>query len=49
MSDKPSIRHGLPYGWWRSDTFAGVLFVFLFGPVIIGLIMAWLFDLAPWW
>lgn len=18
MSDRPSLRHGLPYGWWKS-------------------------------
>lgn len=21
MSDRPSLRHGLPYRWWRSEEF----------------------------
>ena len=49
MNTRPSLRHGLPYGWWKSgDFWAGVITLMTFA--LLGLIIgAWFVDLKAWW
>lgn len=42
MRTRPSLRHGLPYGWWRTE-----LFALLVGVLVIGIVGAGLFS--EWW
>ena len=42
MSARPSLRHGLPYGWWKStDLWAATLSVLGLIIVFTGLMLAW--------
>lgn len=46
---KPSLRHGLPYGWWKSgDFWAGICFVLTVSMMAM-IIAAWFLDWKPWW
>ena len=54
MSDrqnrKPSLRHGLPYGWWKNpDVWAGAIVLFILCPMMWLLLAAWFLDWKPWW
>lgn len=54
MSDrqnrKPSLRHGLPYGWWKNpDIWAGAIVLFVLCPMTWLLLAAWFLDWKPWW
>jgi hypothetical protein len=41
-----SIRHGLPYGWWKSpDVWAAGLSLLIFLAVMVFLFAAWFLDL----
>lgn len=45
---RPSLRHGLPYGWWRSpDFWAAVFFLSVFCSFMTVVFLAWWLDLKP--
>lgn len=50
---KPSLKHGLPYRWWRTDGFKdfvwSMVFAIVGGTLGAALVLAWFFDLKPWW
>ena len=50
MNERPSLRHGLPFGWWRDPdfwgTFATIVIFALLGLVLLA---AWFLDLKAWW
>ena len=50
---KPSLKYGLPYGWWRTDGFknfvGGTVFSIVGGTYVAALLLAWFLDLKPWW
>jgi hypothetical protein len=42
---RPSIRHGLPYGWWRSpDVWASIFCLLLFIWTVWLIIALWFFG-----
>lgn len=50
MSDRPSLRHGLPYGWWKSpDAWAAGICLLLFVGTMAFLLAAWFLDWKPTW
>ena len=50
---RPSLRHGLPYGWWKSTDFWEGLFAFvmmlMFGMMFGVIVSAWFLDWQPTW
>lgn len=50
MNRKPSLRHGLPYGWWKnSDIWAGAIVLFILSPMMWLILAAWFLDWKPFW
>lgn len=44
------LKHGLPYGWWRSpDFWATAMFLFIACPMMWLILAAWWLDWKPWW
>lgn len=47
---EPSLRHGLPYGWWKNpDVWAGGICLLLFAVTMLGILAAWFLDWKPFW
>jgi hypothetical protein len=51
MTDRPSLRHGLPFGWWKNpDVWGGIIVAVMFAATVIlfaVVVAAWFFDLKP--
>lgn len=46
----PSLRHGLPYGWWKNiDVWAGAICLIILIAMLAGILVAWFLDLKPNW
>lgn len=43
--NRASLRRGLPYRWWASETGTCVLLALVLAVVMVGLLGAWL----RWW
>ena len=47
---RPTMKRGLPYGWWKSaDVWAGAIVLFILCPMVWLLLAAWFLDWKPVW
>lgn len=47
---RPSLRHGLPYGWWKStDVWAAGLSLLMLAGMLALILAAWFLDWKPVW
>lgn len=45
---RPSLRRGLPYGWWKNrDFWVTLICLFMFIAMLFILVSAWYFDWKP--
>ena len=44
MSDRPSLRHGLPYRWWRTGEFWAGLSAVLVLALLLFVLYLWFFG-----
>lgn len=38
---RPSLRYGLPYGWWKSEGFWVAITAFMILPLLLVVLAAW--------